>query len=194
MAVVILRESVAVMWPGVRYSAAGRPGRSARRLVSVAALAVAAVVSLVTAVACAGPAAPQPRHDQGLVVAHLSIPFRPAAAAGKAEVIQIAVTVGQRFSIKVDTSDRPYYWSQAGTGPDPRLVRLAGNFDEGRCAPGLVGCRVPYFHTLVARGRGTTMVSWKYHDLRCEATPKSASPASGSCPSVTLVTFDIMVR
>jgi hypothetical protein len=115
------------------------------------------------------------------VVAHLAIPFRPAVAAGKADVIPIAVTAGQRFSIKVDTSDGPYAWSQAGTAPDPRTVTLAGNFNAGSCAPDLVGCRVPYFHTLITRGRGTTTMSWKYHDYRCAHAPKAAAAGSRSC-------------
>ena len=141
--------------------------------------------------ACAGPRTPA--HDHGSVAGHLSIPFVPAATAGKAEVVPVTVRVGERFSIKVDTSDGPFWWTQTGAPPDPRLVRLAGNFNDGSCSPGLVGCRVPYFHTLVARARGTTAMSWRYHAPGCAAAA-SASPPSRSCPAVTVVTFTITVR
>lgn len=189
----ILRGRHAVIQPvTARQRAAGGPGGPARHLLTAAAVTVVAVVCLLTAAACAGPGG-QRAPDHGLVLAHLTIPFRPATASGKADLIQLTVKPGQRFSIKIDTSDGPYDWSQV-TAPDPRIARLAGNFDDGSCAPGLVGCRVPYFHTLIARTRGTTMMSWKYHDLRCEAAQAAASPPSRSCPTVTLVTFDITVR
>src|ERR1022692_746413 len=153
--------------------------------------ALVVFLSLIAAAACAGPAAAR---DHGRVVAHLTIPFRPAAVTGKTEVIRVAVRSGQRFSVKVDTSDGPFYWNQTGRRPDARVVRLAGDFNEGSCASGMVGCRVPYFHTLLARARGTTTMSWQYHDLRCQAVRKRMTQATRSCPSVTVVTFDITVR
>ncbi len=148
-------------------------------------------ISLLLA-ACGGPASPA--HDHGRVAGHLAIPFVPAATPGKAEIIPIAVTVGERFSIKVDTSDGPYWWTQSGAAPDPRLVQLAGNFNDGSCGPGLVGCRVPYFHTLIARARGTTAMSWRYHAPGCVTAPATATPPGMACPAVTLVTFTITIR
>lgn len=153
--------------------------------------ALVAVVSLIAAAACAGQAAAQ---DHGRVVGHLTIPFRPAAVTGTTEVIRVAVNRGQRFSVKVETSDGPFFWNQTGDRPDPRVVRLAGDFNQGSCGSGMVGCRVPYFHTLLARARGTTTMSWRYHDLRCQAERKRMTQATRSCPSVTIVTFDITVR
>ncbi len=154
-------------------------------------VALVAFLSLLAAAACAGPAAAQ---DHGRVVAHLTIPFRPASVTGQTEVIKVAVRSGQRFSVKIETSDGPFFWSQAGRWPDPRVVRLAGDFNDGSCASGMAGCRVPYFHTLLARARGTTTMSWKYHDLRCRSVRKRMTQATRSCPSVTVVTFDITVR
>ena len=152
-------------------------------------LAMLAVSLLVAA--CTGPAGPG--HDHGRVAGHLSIPFVPATTSGTAEIVPIAVTVGERFSIKVDTSDGPYWWTEAGTAPDPRLLRLAGNFNDGSCSPGLVGCRVPYFHTLVARARGTTTMSWRYHAPGCVPAPATATPPGLACPAMTLVTFTITI-
>ena len=153
--------------------------------------ALVALLSLVAAAACAGPAAAL---DHGRVVAQLTIPFRPAAVTGTTEVIRVAVNRGQRFSVKVDTSDGPFSWNQAGRWPDPRVVRLAGDFSQGSCASGMAGCRVPYFHTMLARARGMTTMSWRYHDLRCQAERKRMTQATRSCPSVTVVTLDITVR
>ncbi|HEY6276402.1 MAG TPA: hypothetical protein VIX86_08715 [Streptosporangiaceae bacterium] len=150
----------------------------------------ALAVSLLMA-ACSGPHAPS--HNHGVMAGHLTIPFEPAATAGKAEIIPIAVTVGQRFSIKVDTSDGPYWWAPVGPAPDPRLVRLVGNFNDGSCSPSLVGCRVPYFHTLSAHARGTTAMSWQYHDPGCVRAPGTASPPSRLCPPVAIVTFTITI-
>jgi hypothetical protein len=150
--------------------------------------------SLLTAAACASPGTPTAAHDHGFVAAHLTIPFRPPATAAAADIIAITVSAGRRFSIKVDTSDGPYYWSQEGPVPNPRLLRLAGDFNDGHCAPASVGCRVPYFHTLIARAAGTTAMSWRYHDLSCPPAPKAASPPSGSCPRLTTVTFDITIH
>jgi len=159
------------------------------KLTVTAARTGAAIACTVMAAACGGG---QPAHDHGRVVAHLTIPFAPAIAPGKPDVIRVAVARGTRFSVLVDTSDGPIDWSQTGV-PSPRLLRLAGNFDDGSCAAGLVGCRVPYFHTLIAQARGATTMSWKYNDLRCEASP---APVTGTrpCPKLTTVTFDITVR
>jgi hypothetical protein len=171
---------------------ASGPGISRRNSVTAGTLTAVFAASLLTVVACASPGAP-PTHDHGFVAAHLTIPFRPVAAAVAADIIPITVSAGQRFSIKVETSDGPYFWSQEGT-PDPRLIRLVGDFNEGNCAPAQVGCRVPYFRTLVARARGATTMSWKYHDLSCAPAPRTASPPSGACTRVTTVTLDITIR
>jgi hypothetical protein len=154
--------------------------------------AVALVITGLAALAgCGGPPA---AHGHGRVVARLAIPFRPAAASGTAEVIRVAVRPGQRFSVKVDTSDGPYFWRQTGTGPDARIVRLAGNVNDGSCPASQVGCRVPYFHTLLARAAGTTTMSWRYHDLHCDAVRKRMTQATRACPAITTVTFVITVR
>jgi len=146
----------------------------------------------VLAAACsAGPS--HPGHDHGVVVADLPIPFSPVAAPGKPDIMAITVTAGERFSIKVDTSDGPFYWAQSGARPDPRLIRAAGDINDGHCAPGLVGCRVPYFHTLIARHAGTTTMTWAYHALGCPATPPPRS-ASPPCQRIALVTFKITIR
>jgi len=55
----------------------------------------------------------------------------------------------------------------------------------------MVGCRVPYFHTLLARGQSTTTMSRWYHDYAC--TGPRAVRMRADCPAVTMVTFDIMV-
>jgi hypothetical protein len=166
-----------------------RPGR---RRWPTAALGVPATLCLVTVAACGGASTPRPAVRHGDVVAHLSIPYAPRPGTGKTQVIPVTVTVGERFSIKVDTSDGPYDWSQTGTGPDPSLVRLVGNFNDGSCAPELVGCRVPYFHTLVARGKGTTMMSWAFHAFRCSVQPKAAGMRA-YCAALPVVTFDIRI-
>lgn len=150
-------------------------------------LAAAAAVVALTAAACGGRAAP----DHGRVVAQLGIPFRPTGANG-AQVVSVTVSHGQRFSIKVGTSDGPYWWTQS-TRPDARFVAFAGNYDEGSCPTGLVGCRVPYFHTLVASGRGSTTMSWTYHDPNCQATPSTGTQGR-ACPPVPTVTIRITIR
>jgi hypothetical protein len=184
-----LRQRAAPMRPASDC----RP-RSARQRSLVAALMAAAAGWALAAAACSSTAPSHRSHDHGLVVAHLSIPFRPAAGAGGRELITVTVSAGQRFSVKVDTSDGPYWWSQSGTPPDPRIVRLIGDFNQGSCAPGLVGCRVPYFHTLLARSSGMTTMTWTYHQPPCQAAAKAPSPASTACPKVTVVIFDISVR
>jgi hypothetical protein len=156
------------------------------------ALTIAAACVLMAA-ACGGPAAPRPA-SHGLLVAHLAIPFLAAGPAGRVVVVRVTVQVGQRFSIKVDTSDGPYYWAQSGAKPDRRIIRTAGDINDGNCAPDLVGCRVPYFHALVARAAGATTITWQYHALRCQNAPGASTPRPGSCPAVTMVRFDIRVR
>lgn len=157
------------------------------RLALTAPVTVAAILfGTVVLAACANP----PRDDHGQVVARLPIPFQ--SAAGKADIIAISVAAGRRFSIKVDTSDGPYWWSQA-TPPDPRLIRLVANYDDGSCPQDLTGCRVPYFHTLLARAAGTTTMTWKYYDLSCRAETGSTPPPS-PCPVVGVVRFDITIR
>ncbi len=99
------------------------------------------------------------------------------------------VSAGERFSIKVHTSDGPFWWTQQSK-PDPGLVRLAGNFDEGSCPANAVGCRVPYFHTLIARHAGTTTMTWVYHAPSCQATPSAGSPG---CTAMATVRFDITI-
>ena len=158
--------------------------------------AIAATVvgaCLLSAAGCGRPAAPaSPEH--GRVVADLPISFPPLPVYLMTETIQVNVGAGQRFSIKVGTSDGPVYWSQFGSPPDPRLIKVVGDFNDGRCPADQVGCRVPYFHTLLARGRGSTTMAWRYHNLSCTARPRSSSKAVVWCPRLRTVIFDIMVR
>lgn len=134
-----------------------------RRAAITAPAAVADVLfGTVVLAACASP----PRDDHGQVVARLPIPFR--SAAGNADIIAISVATGRRFSIKVDTSDGPY------------------------CPQDRGGCRVPYFHTLLARATGTTTMTWKCYDLSCRAETGSTPPPS-PCPVVAVVRFDITI-
>ncbi len=130
--------------------------------------------------------------DHGVVIGHLSIPFVPKTATGNAEVISATVRAGQRFSVEVDTSDGPEWWTQTGIGPDSRLVKVVGDFNVGSCPAGVTGCRVPYYHTLLARSPGTTTMTWKYNAAPCRAP--ATSPVRKQCPSVTEVQFDIDVR
>jgi hypothetical protein len=157
-------------------------------------LAAAALVGgcVLTATACGNGGSPA--HDHGKVVARLPIPFTSRVAAETADVIKVTVAVGQRFSVKVATSDGPFYWSQAGAAPDPRLVKVAGDFNDGQCAANLVGCRVPFFHTLLARGKGTTTMSWLYHNLACAAGRKASGRTGHSCVRTAAVRFEITVR
>jgi hypothetical protein len=164
------------------------PDRPRRWRVAITAPVTVAAILFGTLVlaACANP----PLDDHGQVVAHLSIPFQ--SAAGKVDIIAVSVAAGRRFSIKVDTSDGPSWWSQAAP-PDPRLIRLVGNYDDGSCPQDLTGCRVPYFHTLFARATGTTTMTWKYYDESCRAETGSTPPPS-PCPRVAVVRFDITIR
>ncbi len=142
--------------------------------------------------ACSGTAAPDQSH--GAVIGLLAIPFHPPDASGSADVITVTVAAGKRFSVKVDTSDGPFYWSQQGPVPDPQVMKFVGDFNQGSCPSDVVGCRVPFFHTLLARGRGTATMSWKYHALACPSKLPASSQAYSQCPKVTTVTFDITVR
>ncbi len=119
--------------------------------------------ALLGVTACGG-SSPSVNTDHGQVVAELPIPLdAPATPA-----VKVAVSVGQRFSVKVDTSDGPYEWSEVGPSPDRHLVKLAGNFNDGHCDPKAVGCRVPYFHTLQAKASGTTTMTWHFRDFNCQ--------------------------
>jgi hypothetical protein len=142
--------------------------------------------------ACSGTAAPD--HSHGAVIGQLAIPFNPPDADGSADVITVTVAAGQRFSVKVDTSDGPFYWSQQGPAPDPQVMKFVGDFNQGSCPANVVGCRVPFFHTLLARGHGMATMTWKYHALDCPSKPPASSQAAGNCPKVTIVTFDVTVR
>ncbi len=62
--------------------------------------------------------------------------------------------------------------------------------DHGRVAGHLT---IP-FHTLTARARGTTVMSWRYHAPGCVVAPAKATPLGLACPPVTLVTFTITIR
>lgn len=150
--------------------------------------ALCAVACSLAGAGCSATAAP----DHGAVIGHLAIPFNPPAAKLSADVIAVSVGAGKRFSVKVDTSDGPFFWSQ-GRAPDPRVITFVGDFNQGSCPQAAVGCRVPYFHTLLARGRGTATMTWKYHNLGCPSTPASSQAAS-KCPRVIVVTFDVTVR
>lgn len=172
--------------------APGRVPRSARLapyLRRMAVLLTAAGIS-VFAAACASAAPAADRH--GTVIGHLAIPFLPKAAPGNADVIMVTVRAGQRFSVEVDTSDGPEWWTQAGAGPDSRIVKALGDFNIGSCPSDQAGCRVPYYHTLIARSPGTTTMTWTYHASSCRAPV--ISPARKQCPSVRDVQFDIDVR
>jgi hypothetical protein len=154
-----------------------------RRLASRVVVAAMAGICVLGVTACSG-SSHGASHDHGLVVAELPIPLASPATP----VVKVAVTVGQRFSVKVDTSDGPYAWGQIGQLPDRQLVRVAGNFDDGHCDQKAVGCRVPYFHTLQAKAPGTTTMTWQFHDFNCQDD-------LGSNPDCTnnTVTFEITV-
>ncbi len=157
-------------------------------------LAAAALgACLFSAAACGSPRAPVASRDHGRVVAELPIAFAPRPVFLESEIIRVTVNIGQRFSIKVGTSDGPVYWDQVGT-PDPRLVKVMGDFNDGHCAPNLVGCRVPYFHTLLARAAGTTTMTWRYHNLGCQVHQLEPSGNVPPCLRLRTVIFDITIR
>jgi hypothetical protein len=132
--------------------------------------------------------------DHGTVLARLPIPFRAAPGSRGTERIALIVRAGQRFAVKVATSDGPYWWTQSAPAPDARIVRAVGNIDDGSCPSGQAGCRVPYFRTLVARSRGTTTMTWRYHDPRCAIERKKMTQASRRCAAANTVIFSITVR
>jgi hypothetical protein len=162
-------------------------GRGGYRCRIAGLVAGTAALALLTA-GCSGARAAG--HDHGTVVGRLDIPFTPAHVQGQAEVIPVTVHRGERFSVLVQTSDGPYTWNQTRR-PDPGLVRLAGDFDRGTCPSGMVGCRVPYYHTLIARAPGVTVMTWNYRDF--------GGPGHGPAPKgrhrqkVTHVQFRITV-
>jgi len=120
-------------------------------------------VCLLGVTACSGSSHGAGR-DHGRVVATLPIPLGSHATP----IVKVAVGVGQRFSVEVATSDGPYEWSEIGQAPDPQLVKLAGNFNDGHCDPKAIGCRMPYFHTLQAKAPGTTTMTWRLRDFNCQ--------------------------
>ncbi len=150
-----------------------------RRGVSVAGVAALSALGALLVTGCGG-AGPAPGH--GPVVAQLPIPFQPAVPAGKMTVVRVHVTAGQRFSIKVDTVDYPDFWAEAGAGPDARVVQAAGDFPDGSCPGQEAGCAIPHLYAFVARSRGTTTMTWEYHQGH-----------AGSPPSVAYVAIDIAV-
>lgn len=152
------------------------------------AAAIALTPLLLALGACSGSGG-APDHNHGLVVGHLRIPFVPSDARRPRRVVRVAVSVGQRFSVKIDTSDGPYSWSQIGPLPDKHLIRLAGDFGQGSCAPNLAGCRVPYFHTLIPRAKGDTTMTWRYNGT-CPVQPNAGPP----CTRVGTVIFIITIR
>ena len=154
-------------------------------------LGLLAVVGLLVS-GCSGGTGRHHARAHGQVVAFLPIPYSPPLGTHGPQVMSAVVTAGQRFSVKVDTSDGPIYWAQSGAKPDPRLVRQAGDVDDGHCPKLLVGCRVPFFSVLVALRSGTTTMTWTYHALDCPATP-SPAPAGRSCQRTSQVVLDIKV-
>lgn len=164
------------------------PGHGARG----AALAALAGAAIVGAAGCGSAGLPAAAH--GKVVAFLPIPYRVTSEAdpGAARVIKVLVRPGQRFAVKVATSDGPFVWRQVGPPPDRRVVRTIGNVNDGQCPQGVVGCRVPYFHVLRAMAAGRTAMTWLYRELSCSPVRKKTTQPTRSC--VATVTFDITVR
>lgn len=151
--------------------------RTARRaVIAVGGTVLAAAVALL--VMGAGGKAP----DHGPVVAQLPIPFRAAADGHRADVIRVRVGVGQRFAIRVDAVDYYAFWRETGTVLDPRVVEMLGEFPDGSCPAQVAGCAVPSLYGFVARGRGTTTMTWQYRQ------------GYRSRPSAALVAVDITVR
>lgn len=171
-------------------------GRCARRAV------VALLAGVLVAGAAAGCGYPGARHgsaghggeNPGKVVASLSIPYQTGSGvdAGSARTVNVQLRVGQRFSIKVATSDGPFGWRQAGPAPATRIVQVVGDFNEGHCPKLAVGCRVPYFHIMRAAAVGATTMTWLYRDLACSPARKRMVQTTQSC--FAAITFDITVR
>jgi hypothetical protein len=130
----------------------------------------------------------------GKVVGYLAIPYQPGyvASTRSARTVNVTVRPGQRFSVKVATSDGPFLWRQVGPAPDSRVVRIVGDFNAGHCVKNAVGCRVPYFHILQARTAGSTSMTWLYRALACSPERKKMAQPDRSC--IAAVIFDITVR
>ncbi len=163
---------------------------------------LAAVISVLVAGLAAGCGAPGPHRgagnhgitEVGKVVAYLPIPYQVSSEVdtGSAKTIKVLVRPGQRFAVKVATSDGPFLWRQVGPAPDGRVVQVVGDVNAGRCPKAAVGCRVPYFHVLRARAAGTTTMTWLYRELACTPARKKMTQSTRSC--VAAVTFNITVR
>jgi hypothetical protein len=169
-----------------------RSALSRRRHRAVVATALAPLIAAGALMLAGFGAGTAPGH--GLVVGHLQDPFRPAGAPGNIDVVHLNLTVGERFSIKVDRVDFPDFWAEAGARPDPRIVHVAGDIDANSCPGTVAGCAISYFHVLVARSRGTTTMTWKYEGLSCKAARPGHTSNGYTCPAVTLVTYDITIR
>ncbi len=109
-----------------------------------------------------------------------------------ARTVKVMVRPGQRFSVKVATSDGPFWWRQVGPPPDGRVVSVVGDYNAGRCVKAAVGCRVPYFHILQARTAGSTTMTWMYREPSCLPVRKRMTEPGRSC--IAAITFDITVR
>jgi hypothetical protein len=156
-----------------------RRRRTLRRGAGAAGAAALTALGALLMTGCGG-TGPAPGH--GPVVARLPIPFQPAGPAGKMTVMPVHVTAGQQFSIEVDTVDYPDFWTEAGAGTNSQIVQAAGDFPEATCPGQEVGCAIPYLYAFVARSRGTTSMTWEYHQGN-----------AGSPPSVTYLAIDITV-
>ena len=176
-------------------------GRCARRAL------LAALATVAAAVATAGCGTVGAHHGgadhggadhggggHGKVVAYLPIPYQVSHIVDtrSARTIKVTVRPGQRFSVKVATSDSPFLWRQVGPAPDGRVVKFVGDFNSGHCVKAAVGCRVPYFHVLQAKKAGSTMMAWVYRALACSPERKRMAQPDRSC--VAAVIFDITVR
>jgi hypothetical protein len=120
--------------------------------------------------ACAGPSqAPHPvatLQITGGVPVHLTT-LRPILAR---------VSVGQKFSVIVNTTDGPLEWRLTRTG-QPAIVQGQGNAVIGSCgSPPAVGCREPDQYTFVARAKGATTMEWTEYGL-CSGQPARTCPA-----------------
>jgi hypothetical protein len=171
-------------------------GRCSRRAV------LAALATVFAAGATAGCGTAAAHHGgadhgdggHGQVVASLPIPYHVShiVSTRSARTIKVTVRPGQRFSVKVATSDGPFMWRQVGPPPDGRVVKFVGDFTSGHCVKAAVGCRMPYFHVLQARKTGSTTMVWLYRALACSPERKRIAQPDFSC--IAVVIFDITVR
>ena len=157
-------------------------------------VAILAAASGAAAAGCGSPDASPATADHGRVVGYLRIPYQLTTEAdtGAPRTVSVLVHPGERFAIKVATSDGPFVWRPVGPAPDGRVVRTIGNVNDGHCAAAAVGCRVPYFHVMRAKAAGHTSVTWLYRQLSCYALRKKMTQSTRSC--VASITFDITVR